>query len=234
MTISRLSKIILFLIVTVAFPARNNCAENIFNKIFTNSEHKESVNKNDIKVPEGLYDLSLDENLNILPAGKYSEGVRQHQKNQALALMKLGYNVEIMRNGEIIIVSIPSDELFVSLENRLTDNASEKLNIFTKFAGTPDLYRIMLAMHTDNTGSEEYKQNITQQRVNTVFDWFKSNIVNSDYIIPYAMSDTNPVVENNSYKNRRKNRRLEIYLVPGKKMLDAVKHKQKKYLKIIK
>ena len=37
------------------------------------------------------------------------------------------------------------------------------------------------------------------------------------------MGDEMPLVPNNSMSNREKNRRLEVYLVPGKKMLEMAK-----------
>ncbi len=37
------------------------------------------------------------------------------------------------------------------------------------------------------------------------------------------MSDDMPLKPNNSVENRADNRRLEIYLVPGKKMLEQAK-----------
>ena len=229
------AKIIFALSLILIFSLPQTCyADNFFKKIFSSDKHTEKSRNLNVKIPEGLYDLSLEENLNILSSGKYSEELKEHQKNQALALMKMGYNIEIMRNGEIIIVSIPADDLFAPMESDLSDAASGKLSIFSKFVKVPDLYRLMMVMNTDDTGSDEYKQSVTQKRVDAVFNWFKDNNTNTDYIIPYAMSDENPIVMNNSYENRHKNRRLEIYLVPGEEMIKSLKHKTNKNLKIIK
>jgi outer membrane protein OmpA-like peptidoglycan-associated protein len=83
-------------------------------------------------------------------------------------------------------------------------------------------------MHSDNTGSSAYTLNLTRQRVNAIFDWFDEN-GSVDYVVPYALGDTEPmvdnniVVDNNSVENRKRNRRLEIYLVPEKVMLQQAK-----------
>ena len=55
----------------------------------------------------------------------------------------------------------------------------------------------------------------------TLADWIKDNAACSDYVIPYAMGADDPLpnTPNNSVDNREKNRRLEIYLVPGKSMI---------------
>ena len=44
-----------------------------------------------------------------------------------------------------------------------------------------------------------------------------------DYVVPYALGETDPIVDNNSVENRKTNRRLEIYLVPEKTMLQQAK-----------
>ena len=44
-----------------------------------------------------------------------------------------------------------------------------------------------------------------------------------DYVVPYALGDTDPLVDNNSVEHRKTNRRLEIYLVPEKTMIQQAK-----------
>lgn len=85
------------------------------------------------------------------------------------------------------------------------------------------MYRVLLVMHTDNTGSEPYREIITNERADAVFDWFVESGADTKYLFNYALSDDMPLVENNSIQNRERNRRLEVYLVPGKKMLEQAK-----------
>lgn len=81
------------------------------------------------------------------------------------------------------------------------------------------MYRVMLVMHTDNTGSEPYREQLTVDRVNAVFDWFDNSGSDTRYLFSYALGDDMPLRPNDSMDNRDKNRRLEIYLVPGSKMV---------------
>ena len=62
---------------------------------------------------EQLYELSLDENLSVpvLPDNEKSI-IKPHQLVQAKKLVVAGLNVETMRNGEVVIATIQSDELF--------------------------------------------------------------------------------------------------------------------------
>ena len=86
----------------------------------------------------------------------------------------------------------------------------------------PGFYKMLLVMHSDNTGSSEYTLNLTRKRVNNIFDWFDEN-GSVDYVVPYALGENDPVVDNNSVENRKRNRRLEIYLVPEKTMIQQAK-----------
>ena len=42
---------------------------------------------------------------------------------------------------------------------------------------------------------------------------------NAENVVPYALGPDEPLKPNNSIDNRRQNRRLEVYLVPGKVMV---------------
>lgn len=87
----------------------------------------------------------------------------------------------------------------------------------------PDMFRVLLVMHTDNTGSEMYRDNITADRVDAVTSWFEEQGADTSYTFSYAFGDESPLVPNTSIENRDKNRRLEIYLMPGEKMLQEAK-----------
>ncbi len=42
-------------------------------------------------------------------------------------------------------------------------------------------------------------------------------------IVPYALGSSDPLLPNNSTANRRSNRRIEIFIVPNKLMLEMAK-----------
>lgn len=170
---------------------------------------------------EQLYELTLDENLAVpVVPQNHKAAVKAYQLVQARKLVAAGYNVETMRNGEVVIATIQSDDLFNPNDTVLASKAGKYLRTFAQFLRVPDMYRMMLVMHSDDTGTAAYTDALTSTRVLAVLDWFETNASNSDYIIPYAMGASEPLFLNNSISNRQRNRRLEIYLVPGKTLLD--------------
>ncbi len=171
-----------------------------------------------------IYDLSLDENLELpeIKNDKHADRIQEYQYDMAVAFKKSNYDVEIMRDDEVIVITIPASQLFNANDTVLNKIGEERLEPFLRMIKNPGFYKMLLVMHSDNTGSEAYTLNLTRQRVNAIFDWFDEH-GSVDYVVPYALGDTDPIVDNNSVENRKRNRRLEIYLVPEKTMLQQAK-----------
>jgi outer membrane protein OmpA-like peptidoglycan-associated protein len=178
----------------------------------------------DAKDNDDIYELSLDENLETpeIRNDKQADKIQDFQYDMAVAFKRSNYDVEIMRDNEVIVVTIPASELFEANDTVLTTIGQERLKPFLRMVKNPGFYKMLLVMHSDNTGSEAYTLNLTRQRVNAVFDWFDEN-GSVDYVVPYALGETDPLVDNNSIENRKRNRRLEIYLVPEKTMIQQAK-----------
>ncbi len=132
-------------------------------------------------------------------------------------------NIEAYRKKEVILITIPASELFAPNSTELTANAAKYLNPIKRYMNDPDMFRVLLVMHTDNTGSTQYRDNITADRVDAVTAWFEDQGADTSYTFSYAFGDEAPLVPNTSIENRDKNRRLEIFLMPGTKMLEAAK-----------
>ncbi|MDE6254778.1 MAG: OmpA family protein [Muribaculaceae bacterium] len=178
-----------------------------------------------------LDELSFTEMINSVPLDEKSAAlVRKFQDKEArdrilksYGMDKNGCNVENFRNKEVLLITVPASKLFYPNSTELRPDASNFLNPIKRYLKEPDMYRVLLVMHTDNTGSEGYREEITEKRSTAVFDWFDNQNLDTEYLFSYAYADEMPLVENNSMSNRDKNRRLEIYLVPGAKLADQAK-----------
>lgn len=183
---------------------------------------------------EELDQLSFIEMLNSVEVDdKSADLVRKYQEKEGRTRLHKGvYNskndcsVETFRNREVLLLTIPASKLFAPNGVELREGAATFLNPLKRYLKDPDMYRVLLVMHTDNTGSEQYRELITEERVSAIFDWFEDSGMDTRFMFPYALSDDMPLVPNNSMENRARNRRLEVYLVPGKKMLDQAKKRK--------
>ena len=173
---------------------------------------------------DDIYEMSLDENL-LTPEiknDKQADKVQAFQYEMALAFKRTNYEVEVMRDDEVIVITIPASQLFNPNDTVLNELGVAQLKPFLSMLTNPGFYKMLLVMHSDNTGSPEYTLNLTRQRVNAIFDWFDEN-GSVDYVVPYALGETDPITDNNSVESRKRNRRLEIFLVPEKTMLQQAK-----------
>ena len=176
------------------------------------------------KEEDDIYEMSLDENLETpeIRNDKQAAKIQEFQYDIAVAFSLSNYDVEVMRDGEVIVITIPASQLFGPNDTVVTKVGQELLKPFLRMIKNPGFYKMLLVMHSDNTGSQVYTLNLTRQRVNAIYDWFDEN-GSVDYVVPYALGETDPLVDNNSVENRKTNRRLEIYLVPEKTMLQQAK-----------
>lgn len=180
---------------------------------------------------DDLAELNFIEMVNSVPLDKKSaELIRKFQEKEGRnRLFSREYNsknncmVETFRNKEVLLITIPAASLFAPNSTSLWPDAATLLSPLKRYLREPDMYRVLMVMHTDNTGSEVYRDYITEERSKAVADWFAEQGCDTSYLFPYAFGDDMPLVENNSMSNRMKNRRLEVYLVPGKRMLEQAK-----------
>lgn len=176
---------------------------------------------------EELDRMDFIEMLNSVDVKNTSELIQKFQTKEGKTRLLNGrYNpksectVEAFRNKEVLLVTIPAHLLFAPNMTELRNDAGDYLSPIRRYLKDPDMYRVMLVMHTDNTGSEPYREQLTTDRVNAVFDWFEESGSDTRYLFSYSLGDDMPLRQNDSMDNRDKNRRLEIYLLPGKKMVE--------------
>jgi len=210
------------------------CTTLVLIMLCNNIQAQTSGTKNNVATEKArimeLDNLDFIQMLNSVETGATSSLIQKFQTKEGKTRLLNGkYNpkgecsVEAYRNKEVLLITIPAHLLFAPNKTELKPEASEYLSPVRRYLKEPDMYRVMLVMHTDNTGNEAYREQLTVDRVNTVFDWFVNSGSDTRYLFSYALGEDMPLRPNDSMENRDKNRRLEIYLVPGQKMIDQAK-----------
>lgn len=214
-----MSRVITFIAGTVAAAAM------LMSAVCASAQKKDAAQEQLVDLSE----LTLDETLMLpdVPA-KQTAYVKDYMHREAQALHKMGYKVETTRKGEVVIASIPADELFAPNATELLPSAPERLKAFLPYFRTHGKFKVILAMHSDDTGSDQYLYNLTEQRILSLYGYFDSHAAQTDMLQGYPMADSEPLKDtpNTSYDNRRANRRLEIYIVPGPMLIMEAKSKK--------
>lgn len=182
---------------------------------------------------EAFMDMDFEPNL-LTPAVPKTvlKDVAAYQKKTALGL-KNKVLVDLMRDDDVFVVTIPTDDLFLPNDTLLHSYAARKLDIAAGLMKDPYMYKVVIAVHTDDTGSEYYREKLSLARLNSIYDWLmdaidEGKIPEEIVIIPFSMGSNEPLVANDTRKHRKENRRLEFYFIPGPKMIELAKEHQLK------
>jgi outer membrane protein OmpA-like peptidoglycan-associated protein len=125
-----------------------------------------------------------------------------------------GVDVTPVDDGQAILVNLPEGVTFdigsysLKPEFRATlDKVADSLKQY------PDSL-IDVYGHTDSTGSDAYNQTLSENRARTVANYLQTQGVNPARIRSQGYGETMPVADNATEDGRRKNRRVEIKIVP--------------------
>lgn len=173
------------------------------------------------------FSVNIEENI-ATPAvsAKESQAVINSMSQLVKTLRNAGYHVDAVRKGEVALVTIPCSDIFASNSVELKQDAGKRLLPLLPYIKRSDNFKVILAVHSDNTGDEMYAENITADRANAIDEFFfKANDSHDTGIIPYGLGADEPVAPNTGVLNRAKNRRVEIYFVPTRELIEkARKH----------
>lgn len=169
----------------------------------------------------------IDTELNT-PAvtNKQAGALRRVMTAKAQSLIDEGYNVELMRDDQVIAVTIQLDKLFRPNEVGLLGTAVGLLQPFTDFTRHYGKYKLLLAIHSDGTGSQGYRTWLCEQRIVSLYDFFDSHGSTPAMVYGYPLGHEQPLVDDNSRANRALNRRLEIFIVPGPELISNLKNRK--------
>lgn len=73
---------------------------------------------------------------------------------------------------------------------------------------------LMIVGHTDNTGSHQHNQALSERRAGAVQNYFRSKNVIPERLASMGKGETEPRASNSSESGRRLNRRVEIFIDP--------------------
>lgn len=175
-------------------------------------------------------DMDLEENLATPKVGKNEHKAIVKYVGAQADRLKNDYIVELMRNGEVMIVTVPTDKLFFPNDTLLMPEGPKVLKPLLRLLSDPEMYKLVFSVHTDDTGSPEYISELASARSQTIYSWLidDQKIDERQFIINYDMGEIAPLVPNDTRANRSRNRRIEFFFVPGPKMITLAHNRKLK------
>jgi outer membrane protein OmpA-like peptidoglycan-associated protein len=127
----------------------------------------------------------------------------------------------VERVGEGIKITFDSGLLFATNSSELTPASKENLNELSKILNKYDDTNILVEGHTDNTGTDEYNQKLSEMRASGVENYLQQNNVSGSRITAKGYGEVQPVADNTTDASRAQNRRVEVAIYANKKLQKA-------------
>ena len=77
----------------------------------------------------------------------------------------------------------------------------------------PEIEACEVAGHTDNTGTPEFNQQLSEQRAQAVRKWLITRSIDARRLTTRGYGDTRPIADNATAEGRARNRRVEFVIV---------------------
>ncbi|MGU3398739.1 OmpA family protein [Brucellaceae bacterium D45D] len=135
------------------------------------------------------------------------------QENELRAQLQ-GTGVSVTRNGDQIILNMPSSITFDTDQDQVKSQFYATLNsvaiVLRKFNQT----LVDVNGHTDSTGSASHNQALSQRRAASVANYLGSQGIDPRRFAIIGYGATQPVASNATPDGRAQNRRVEIQISP--------------------
>ncbi|MCJ8165609.1 OmpA family protein [Pontibacter sp. E15-1] len=130
-------------------------------------------------------------------------------------------NANVERVGEGIKITFDSGILFPVNSSELQSGAKTEIaQLSETLKKYPDT-NIVIEGHTDNTGSREINQPLSERRARAVADYAASMGVDRSRMTTQGYAFDQPIADNSTEAGRRQNRRVEIAIFANEKMKKA-------------
>ncbi|HQU60711.1 MAG TPA: OmpA family protein [Saprospiraceae bacterium] len=149
--------------------------------------------------------------------------IGRYMDKQAEEIRRDMKGATVTRVGEGILITFDSGLMFdvdsYNLRSTTRDNLNELARVLNKYDDTD----ILIEGHTDNTGSEEHNQTLSEKRAQSVANYLIRQAVNKDRTITMGYGESQPIASNETASGRQQNRRVEVAIFANKKLQRAAK-----------
>jgi outer membrane protein OmpA-like peptidoglycan-associated protein len=141
-------------------------------------------------------------------------GLYMDRQQARLREQMAGTGVDVQRQGDNIILRMPSD---VTFPVNGSDVRAEFYPILDRMAGTINEYPqtlVDVVGHADSSGDAGYNQGLSERRASSVAAFLISRGVMRDRMFVIGRGEEQPIASNDTPAGRAQNRRVEVVLRP--------------------
>ncbi len=152
--------------------------------------------------------------------------IGHYMDKQAEEMQRDIADAKVERVGEGIKITFNSGILFktnsADLQPQARTNIEKLSAILKKYADT----NILIEGHTDNTGTEQYNQALSDRRAESVAQYTQNQGVERGRFTVRGYGESQPVASNETVEGRQMNRRVEIAIMANDDLKKAAERNQ--------
>ena len=122
--------------------------------------------------------------------------------------------VSVTRNGDMIVLNMPSNITFASDQSAVQSSFYPTLDAVAKVLKKYNRTLVNVYGHTDSDGSFTYNKDLSQQRAVNVAQYLVSRGTRQDRFYVVGYGEERPIASNASAAGKAQNRRVEIQIEP--------------------
>lgn len=125
-----------------------------------------------------------------------------------------GTGVQVSRQGDNLNLIMPGNITFPTNQSAIRSDFYDVLNSVVLVLKEYNQTTVVISGYTDSTGSQALNQRLSEDRANSVRNYFISQQIPSSRLQAAGYGPSNPVASNATEDGRQANRRVEIKLIP--------------------
>ncbi|MDH3885248.1 MAG: OmpA family protein [Desulfobacterales bacterium] len=151
--------------------------------------------------------------------------IGNYMDKQAAEIERDIEGAKVERVGEGIKITFSSGILFDIDKADLKDYSRAELAKLAAILNKYDDTNILLAGHTDSTGSDEYNLKLSRRRAEAVSGYLSAQNVNAERFTINGYGKTDPIASNDTADGRTQNRRVEVAIWANEKLKKVAQEK---------
>jgi outer membrane protein OmpA-like peptidoglycan-associated protein len=181
---------------------------------------KKFVATNDVRIHTEIVGLAAPFGGKV---GIYINNIMTKQKDTLAIVFGGEATVEAVNRGEALRLTFGAASLFEANSNTIGSAAEDMLARLASYFDEHQEVSILIVGHTDRTGVAEYNSALSLRRAWSVYNRLATAGIASSRMVYEGRGGSEPAGDNATEEGRTRNRRIELFIVPGLEMIEAAR-----------
>jgi len=161
---------------------------------------------------EGRKNALIGAGIGALAGGAVGNYMDRQQR--ALEAELSGTGVGVARQGDVLVLRMPSDVTFASNQSNIEGGFYAVLDDVAAVLNQYDQSTIDIIGHADSDGADAYNLDLSRRRASSVASYLVQRNVLADRLYVEGRGESEPVASNATASGKAQNRRVEITIRP--------------------